>query len=374
MGVEIDGVLKEWGDRLYYTKVKSRRPKRNKAGFPVKPSGKAGAGAKPAGSGAGQRQRIKATTKRVPEVMVKITQGRKDPATGRPAVPCKDMKAIKAHLDYISRNGEVALEDEFGHQIHGREAVRELRDDWQQTAFDGIPYEDGKRREAFSIVLSMPPGTDREGVLNAAREFARDNFSNHQYVFAAHNDEAHPHVHLCVKTQGRDMTRLNPRKADIQEWRESFAERLREHGIEANATPRRARGITEPSQHQAIRHIERGEKPRESLAKRQWKGAEDRDVAAGKVTPDDAEPRIQNARKLTNRGYGAIARALAQSADPADRQLAVEIVGFVKQMPQATTVHRQRVEERLRQSQTAGGQGREPERTRPPERDRDPER
>lgn len=47
-----------------------------------------------------------------------------------------------------------------------------------------------------------------------------------------------PHGHLCVTATGLDGSRLNPRKADLQRWRKAFAERLREHGVEREATPR----------------------------------------------------------------------------------------------------------------------------------------
>ncbi len=52
------------------------------------------------------------------------------------------------------------------------------------------------------------------------------------------NPSPHPHVHLTVKAAGLDGVRLNPRKADLQRWREGFAEALREHGIEATTTSR----------------------------------------------------------------------------------------------------------------------------------------
>ena len=101
----------------------------------------------------------------------------------------------------------------------------------------------------------MPPGTDRPSVKNAAREFATEMFKGHQYVFAEHDDEKHPHVHLIVKTVDREGARLNPRKADLQIWRELFAEKMREQGIEANATPRRVRGIVKKFEKQAIWQI-----------------------------------------------------------------------------------------------------------------------
>jgi len=61
------------------------------------------------------------------------------------------------------------------------------------------------------------------------------------YVFAAHDDEAHPHVHQSLQVRGPDGRRLNPRRQDLRRWRERFAEQLRAHGVEANATARRTR-------------------------------------------------------------------------------------------------------------------------------------
>ena len=78
----------------------------------------------------------------------------------------------------------------------------------------------------------------------AAREFAKREFSNHQYAMVLHtfeidpdpNPSRHPHVHLTVKTAGLDGIRLNPRKHDIQRWREGFAEVLRDQGIDATTS------------------------------------------------------------------------------------------------------------------------------------------
>ncbi|WP_343214831.1 relaxase/mobilization nuclease domain-containing protein, partial [Dyella sp. RRB7] len=90
--------------------------------------------------------------------------------------------------------------------------------------------EDGYCKEAFNLVLSMPPGTNRAAVKDAARDFAQREFgSNHPYVFAEHTDEKHPHVHLCVKSLGYDGTRLNPRKAKLQRWRELDRPAFRRH-------------------------------------------------------------------------------------------------------------------------------------------------
>jgi hypothetical protein len=57
-----------------------------------------------------------------------------------------------------------------------------------------------------------------------------------------HDHQANPHVHLSVKAESRNGQRLNPRKADLHRWRETFAERLRGWGIDAEATRQASRG------------------------------------------------------------------------------------------------------------------------------------
>src|SRR4029434_3444199 len=68
-------------------------------------------------------------------------------------------------------------------------------------------------------------------VIRAAREFAKDEFGDHRYVMVLHGHQANPHVHLSVKIESNQGKRLNPHKADLHRWRESFAERLRGWGI-----------------------------------------------------------------------------------------------------------------------------------------------
>ncbi len=73
-------------------------------------------------------------------------------------------------------------------------------------------------------MLSMPSGTDPLIVLKAAREFARIEFADHRYVMVLHTHQANPHVHLSVKAESKHGERLNPKKADLHRWRETFAE------------------------------------------------------------------------------------------------------------------------------------------------------
>ena len=293
----------KWGEELFYRKIKNQRA-RSISGLFTPPK-------TTSNSLAQRRQRVAKllalTVKRTPEVMVKIS------GAG------KGMYNIKAHFDYISRNGEVELENENGDIFQGSEILNDLKNEWKYGLY-GIP-EVSIKRESFNIVLSMPPGTDRNAVKCAAREFAAIQFSeNHQYVFAAHEEERHPHVHLCVKALGIDGTRLNPRKADLQVWRELFAEKLRDNGIEANATSRRTRGILKENQKQTCIHAQRR-------------------CMSNKL----ANETLNSTKKLNDkqnktyekiiRAYKHLAHELAFSSHVGDRKLAVAIVDFVKQMP-----------------------------------------
>jgi len=221
-GPNIDGVLIQWGDRLFYPGNRIVK---------VKPQPKL-AGGSAQQRAAGIRARIEATVvRRPPQVMVKVTGG------GR------GMKAIAAHFRYISKNGRLDIEDERGETIRGKATLHDLADDWR---FGGTFIEDGvepgQPREAFNIMLSMPRGTDPLAVQHAAREFAKIELADHKYVMVLHDHQANPHIHISVRAESKYGKRLNPRKGDLHRWRETFAEKLRERGIEAEATRQATRG------------------------------------------------------------------------------------------------------------------------------------
>ncbi|MDR1709109.1 MAG: relaxase/mobilization nuclease domain-containing protein [Candidatus Accumulibacter sp.] len=347
MSQTVDGVLKDWGDRIYPRPVVRRRG-RNVMGGPALPRPEARKPVTPATA----RKILSITAGRAPEVLVKISGG------GR------NIRRVKAHLDYISRNGKVELEDENGMIYNGAKDVREVRDAWRDGPF-GIAADSEERREAFNIILSMPPGTNRAAVKNAARRFAAERFSDHQYVFAAHEDEKHPHVHLCVKAVDKSGERLNPRKADLQHWRAHFASRLRDEGIAANATPRRMRGIVRKAESQAVRWMDKehagGRRAAPSRATQARKEAVKREQEGRGAQTNPAATAIAKARQDAVRAYGQLARALARSGDADDKRLALSIVGFVKAMPPLQTRHQAELE-RLRRGGGKQPPGRENER------------
>jgi hypothetical protein len=294
----IDGILIQWGDRLFYPGNRVVK---------TKPQPKFGANTARQRAAA-IRERIEATVvRRAPQVMVKVTGG------GR------GMKAIAAHFRYISKNGRLDIEDERGETMRGKDSLPELADDWR---FGGTLIDDvGERREAFNIMLSMPRGTDPLTVLKAAREFARIELADHKYVMVLHDHQANPHVHISVRAESKHGKRLNPRKADLHRWRETFAEKLRGHGVEAEAT------------RQATRGRSRNYDPLWRVKARE----EGRLRTASTGAKSSAQARATRAEAVE--AWVHMGRALAMSGDAADRDLARSIATFVKEMPVAQVPH-----------------------------------
>ncbi|MGE0311121.1 MAG: relaxase/mobilization nuclease domain-containing protein [Lautropia sp.] len=300
----IDGLLVQWGDRLFYP---SNRMKASRT--PVLSDAAIGQRAQVL------RQRIRATVeRRAPQVMVKVTGG------GR------GMGAIAAHLRYISKAGRLQIEDDRGAVREGKEALRAIADQWRLGG-TRIP-EVSERREAFNIMLSMPIGTDARVVRQAAREFAKAELANHRYVMVLHTHQANPHVHISVRAEGRDGKRLNPRKEDLHRWRETFAEKLRDWGIEAEASSQATRGVT-----------------RRSL--RAWERQPGAAVRIGKTRgAHKTGPAARATRSAALKAWAEVTKALAASPDPADRKLSKSIVAFVMQTEVAQAVQRMRAAQR----------------------------
>jgi hypothetical protein len=290
----IDGILITWGDRLFYpgNRVVKTKPQPRLSGDAARLRA------------AAIRRRIEATVvRRAPQVMVKVTGG------GR------GMRAIAAHLRYISKNGRLEIEDQRGETMRGKDTLYDLAEEWR---FGGslIPNdaEPGHRREAFNIMLSMPRGTDPLAVQRAAREFAQVELADHKYVMVLHDHQANPHVHISVRAESRHGKRLNPRKADLHRWRETFAEKLRAYGVEAEATRQATRGRSQ--NYDPLWRVKAREDGRLRIGKLGAKGS-------GRAIATRAEA-LEAWRQL--------GQALAVSAEMKDRSLAQAVSKFVDEI------------------------------------------
>jgi hypothetical protein len=130
-----------------------------------------------------------------------------------------------------------------------------------------------------------------------------------------HDHQANPHVHLSARAESKHGQRLNPRKADLHRWRETFAEKLRDYGIDAEATRQATRGRSwNPD---ALWRIKAGEDGR---LRRSRSGTQ-------------SSPQAHAIRTDALEAWVQIGRALVASGDPADQSLAGSIEAFIKELP-----------------------------------------
>lgn len=324
--VYVDRILVHWGEELLWDNNHRSVQKKAPLSNPLRTS-KAASGAGDAAlesTAARVRVQVAAMVRQAPQVMVKITGGG------------ADMRRIGSHIDYIARGGrykkkgeeELEIETDDGQRIQGEDARRRLK---ELFAFSGTPIPDEvqdvkgdttlvrrQRREALNMILSMPHGINREQVKAAARATVKELFGdNHLYAMVHHEDTDHQHTHVAVKMAGHDGKRLNPKKADLENWRLAFARHLNSRGIDAVATRRRVRLQRKKGESQAVRQIkDRGEEPMRELTSK---------------TQEAHKLRAQENEKTAAHAYSEMAKALATSEQAEDRQLAKGLQGYLQQ-------------------------------------------
>jgi hypothetical protein len=276
---------------------------------------------------AAQIAEIDRTVRRVPEAMVKVLP--KD---------SNKLRSVGRHLNYIGRSGKLELETEDGERVQGKDAGQRLLEDWD------LDLDEDRRETKLSsvsgrtpkfihkIMLSMPPGTPPKGVLEAARNFAREEFAlKHRYALVLHTDEPHPHVHLVVKAMSEQGVRLNIRKATLREWRGEFARHLREQGIAANATERAVRGESRARKTDGIyRATLRGD----STHTRSRAEAAAAELLKGDLPTEPGKSKLLQTREEVERGWRAVRDILGNEGQ---LELAAQITRFVDRMPPPRT-------------------------------------
>ena len=261
--------------------------------------------------------------RKLPQAVVKISSHN----SGKPQV--------RARLHYVSRDGALAIETDEGITLDGLEEVDRLVDDWAADFGSRV-----NSRDTMSLVISLPAGTDADKAVDAAREFFAETFAeNHEYAFAGHDDTDNFHIHLVVKARGRDGKPMRATRRDPQLWRQAFAEKAREQGIDLDASPRWARGKGRRTPLTAVFEIRRrGETPRvdEQAAKeaiRRARNPKDRPTKSEQVI------RAINQRErfeFANQAV-AVAEEAKSIADDGRRlaalKIAAELARFAEGMP-----------------------------------------
>jgi hypothetical protein len=274
-----------------------------------------------------QVEQIRRTVQRAPEAVVKVLPR-----------DSNDLKAVGKHLDYIGRYGKLELESDDGERLRGR-IGKALVDDWDLDIDDmrrQATLAATKGRKPPKLVhkhtFSMPPGTPPDKVLGAVRDFAREEFwGQHRYAFALHTDEAHPHVHLVLKSVSEQGVRLNIKKATLRHWRSEFARNLRLLGVEANATERAVRGESHAAKKDGIyRASQRGD----STYVRAQAEAVAAELLKGNPRVEPGKRNLAETRNAVERGWRATSDSLIAQGHA---ELAACVLDFLARMPPLQT-------------------------------------
>jgi hypothetical protein len=270
---------------------------------------------------------IARTARRTPEVMVKVSGG------------ATSSQGALAHLRYINRRGELAIETDQGESLQGRDVEGRLIADWELdllAAESRSPYRGKAGRKGnklvHNVVLSMPAGTPPTKLLAASRNFAREAFAlQHRYAMVLHTDQEHPHVHLVVKAVSEEGRRLNIRKATLRDWRRQFAAHLRAQGVAANATERAVRGqVRSPTRDGIYRATLRGESRHHELRTE----TVIQGLRTASVAPDPGAAKLRDTRRTVVQGWHAVADKLLNEGHP---QLAQQVWKLIGGMPAPQT-------------------------------------
>jgi hypothetical protein len=246
--------------------------------------------------------------------------------------------AVAAHFAYISRRGTLEIETDEGERIGSRDEQKRLLEDWHLELTAGqyrrqMAGGPARRPAKFvhNIVLSMPAPTPPDKVLNAARRFAHEKFASHRYAMVLHTDQQHPHVHLVIKAESELGRRLHIDKQLLREWREDFAQMMREQGVAANASPRVIRGGNKKKRSDGIFKAQRYGK---STAMRERVIGIAKELSRSGTIEDPARERLLDTRRsLVSTWMKAAAVLDAQG----EEILAGDVRYFAKHLPPVLT-------------------------------------
>ena len=261
------------------------------------------------------------TSRHIPETVVRVT-GRQH-GGGH----------VLANFAYISRLGhgdekKLGLETSEGEVLRDGREMQLLAKEWNDWEMDGEARRKGAT--SLSMILSMPTGTDPERLKAAALDFARQEFANRSWVAGLHIDRDHPHVHLTIARRDHDGRRFHPSRDDLFRWRQRFAEKLRDRGIEANATPARARGID--SKHEPIAAVKMREKGHVPQVDKSRLARAQRFREQG--IPDPVIATLAARQATVRATYARSIEELSASPSVADKLVAQSLEQFVATMPE----------------------------------------
>jgi hypothetical protein len=125
--------------------------------------------------------------------------------------------------------------------------------------------------------------------------------------------------------------RLNIRKATLREWRQLFAQNLRELGVAANATERAVRGQPRTRKPDGIY---RAAQRSESTHMRDLSQRVAAEMSNGSTMPERGKATLLTTRRAVVDGWQAVSDRLRNDGHP---ELAAQVKSFIDHMPPPRT-------------------------------------
>jgi hypothetical protein len=230
-----------------------------------------------------------------------------------------------AMVDYISRKGELEVENREGELLQDREDHKKELEKW---ALDFSKRKNGV--DVHHMTVSTPRGTSPEAALRAARSFAKEAFSENEYLFTRHDDTKNPHIHFIIKNKSDLGKSLPTRKADLESYRDIFSHHCREQGIAVASSRKSWRGAGMKSKAQSIHHLEKNGRA---------KYINDKNAKVDKDTGRPWEKKIRDENTKQRKIYMKLSDRLAQQQGMTGLKTGVPrmLERFARTMPQALT-------------------------------------
>lgn len=179
---------------------------------------------------------IQKNTPRGKEVVIRITGN------------SKTFEKWSDHFKYNTRNNELEIYDQGSNVYEGKKEQNSFKDYYN---FDlAIPRKNDNRkeiREVLHFVFSMKEheSTPKEKLLKAALQTINEKYPNNQAYFVYHSDTDNPHIHCDLKIKSIEGFRIDVKKADLEDMRKIFSKHLNDLGIEAYATRKWKRNLSQ---------------------------------------------------------------------------------------------------------------------------------
>ncbi|TIP41475.1 MAG: hypothetical protein E5X62_24895 [Mesorhizobium sp.] len=136
-------------------------------------------------------------------------------------------KFIRANAGVIKSDGE-----ELPAGQRADKAAQALYASWKSD------FKTVEPRNVYHVVFSARAGTDARALLRAAENVLAEKIPDHKWAIAHHAETGHVHVHAMILARSESGRQLHFSKADLYDWRATYAEKAREEGIAMVATSR----------------------------------------------------------------------------------------------------------------------------------------